>query len=91
MATERRLDQPAISDFAEGSALPEIRLHSDNYSLEEAFALPRQVHIILIELSNDEAIVRVRPGALLQHQSLAAQYNNEGASHLPQDAGPLIE
>lgn len=81
MAAERRLNQPAISDFAEGSGLPEIRLHSDNYSLEEAFALPRQLHIILIELSSDEAIVRVRPDALLQDQSLAAQYHNEGGSH----------
>jgi hypothetical protein len=91
MAAERRLNQPTISDLAEGSALPEIRLHSNSYTSEGAFAPRRQAHIIVIGLSSDEAIVLVRPGGLLQDQSLAAQYNNVEASPWPQDGGPLIE
>ena len=71
MATERRLNQLTISDFAEGSALLEIRLHSDNCTSERVFALRRQADTIVIELSSDEAIVRVRPGRLWQNQSLA--------------------
>jgi len=91
MATERRLNQLTISDFAEGSALPEIRLHSGSCTSERVFALRRPAHIIVIELSSDEAIVHATLGRLWQSRSLAAQYSNVQASPWPRDGGPLTE
>jgi len=91
MAAERQSSRPTISDFAEECALAEIRLQSGSYTSERFFALGRQAHTNVTELSRGEPkalLPRVRP---LQNQSLAVQHSNVEASRWPQDGGPLIE